>query len=832
MVQIRKRNGHIVPFSKQKIAEAIFKAAKACGGSDYRMAETLAEKVISLMTQKFHQNSIPAVEEVQDIVEKTLIEEGHAKVAKAFILYREQHKRLRDAENLLLDISKTMDGYLKQSDWRVNENANVNYSIGGLILHNSGAVTANYWLDNIYTPDIAAAHKSGDFHLHDLCMFSGYCAGWSLMQLIREGLGGVPGKISSKPAKHLFTLVQQMVNFLGVMQNEWAGAQAFSSFDTYLAPFVKADSLSYESVKQAIQSFVFGVNIPSRWGSQSPFTNITLDWVCPEDMKPRKAVVGGKEAEYTYGDCQHEMDMINRAFLETMMEGDANGRGFAYPIPTYNITRDFDWENENAYLLFEMTGKYGTPYFQNFVNSDLNPSDVRSMCCRLQLDKRELKHRGGGLFGADELTGSIGVVTINLPRIGYLSKDETEFFGRLGNLMDMARDSLETKRTVVSRLMEEGLFPYTRKYLKSFANHFATIGLNGMNECALNFFGKDLTSEVARAFTVKVLSFMRDRLVRYQEETGNLYNLEATPGEGTSYRLAKVDSDKYPDIVTAGTKGTPYYTNSTQLPVGYTADIFKALDMQSDIQAQYTGGTVFHGFIGEAIDRDVCKALVKKIAYNYHLPYYTITPTFSICEDHGYLAGEQFACTECGKETEVYSRIVGYYRPIKNWNTGKRAEYMERQEYADFGSLEVDRPVAPAFSHDAVLSGLSSENAVPLSAIRDEVPSVASDTIVAVAPSTTAVSTVSVSGATATAVKAARYTLLYSQHCPKCPSMKAYMLSLPIQGEMLNALTDARAQSLVEEHQIRSVPTVLIYDEKGALVSIAHDVESVRKAVE
>ncbi|MBI4976560.1 MAG: ribonucleoside triphosphate reductase [Spirochaetes bacterium] len=815
MIQIRKRNGHIVSFDHQKITEAIFKAAKACGGNDFAMAQNLSDKVANLLNKKFHANSIPAVEEVQDAVEKVLIEEGHAKVAKAFILYREQHKRLRDAKNLVLDISKTMDGYLKQSDWRVNENANVNYSLGGLILHNSGAVTANYWLNSIYTADIAAAHKNGEFHIHDLSMFSGYCAGWSLQQLIREGLGGVPGKITSKPAKHLATLVHQMVNFLGVLQNEWAGAQAFSSFDTFLAPFVKADNLSFDDVKQSIQSFVFGVNIPSRWGSQSPFTNITLDWMCPGDMKDRKALVGGQEMDFTYGDCQREMDMVNRAFLETMMEGDAHGRGFAYPIPTYNITRDFNWDNENANLLFDMTGKYGTPYFQNFINSDLDPSDVRSMCCRLQLDKRELRHRGGGLFGADELTGSIGVVTINLPRIGYLSKDETEFFARLTNLMDLAKESLEVKRTVVTKLMDAGLFPYTKHYLKSFANHFATIGLNGMNECVRNFFGKDLTSDIARDFAIKVLNFMRERLMVYQEETGNLYNLEATPGEGTSYRLARVDAEKYKDIITAGSKEAPYYTNSTQLPVGYTADLFTALDMQDPIQSQYTGGTVFHTFIGESIDRDVCKALVKKIAYNYHMPYYTITPTFSICESHGYIRGEEFACPECGKETEVYSRIVGYYRPIKNWNTGKHAEYTERQEYAGFDTaLDVAAHQAAAFAitHDDTVASMES---FPMSAVGQ--------------PEMT--SAVTGAAAAAVASKVSRYTFLYSKHCPKCPSVKEYVNSLPVQGEMLNALEDDRARSLLEEHQIRSVPTVFLYDDDSKIISIAHSVEDIRKVM-
>jgi len=547
----------------------------------------------------------------------------------------------------MLDIDSTMDGYLSQMDWRVNENSNVNYSLGGLILHNSGAITANYWLKNIYSKEVADAHRNADFHIHDLSMFSGYCAGWSLRQLIEEGLGGIKGKISSKPAKHVYTLVFQIVNFLGIMQNEWAGAQAFSSFDTYLAPFVRVDNLTYPEVKQAIQSFVFGVNTPSRWGSQAPFTNITLDWTPPEDLKDKPAIVGGIKLDSTYGDYQKEMDMINKAFIEIMLEGDANGRGFQYPIPTYNITRDFDWDSENAKLLFEMTAKYGTPYFQNFINSDLNPSDVRSMCCRLQLDKRELRKKGGGLFGADELTGSIGVVTINLPRIGYLSKNKNEFFARLNYFMNLAAESLSTKRKVINRLMENGLFPYTKKYLKRFDGHFSTIGINGMNECLINFMNKDITTKEGKEFALEILDFMRKRMADYQEETGDLFNLEATPAESTSYRLAKHDKERYPDIVTSGDK-EPYYTNSSQLPVNYTSDIFEALDMQEELQIKYTGGTVFHGYLGEAIsDWKACKDLVKAIAYNYKIPYFTITPTFSVCPVHGYINGEHFFCEKC-----------------------------------------------------------------------------------------------------------------------------------------------------------------------------------------
>ncbi|MBN1981218.1 MAG: ribonucleoside triphosphate reductase [Chitinivibrionales bacterium] len=678
---IRKRDGTLVPYDNFKIASAIFKAAESVGGKDYALAMSLSRQVEESIKNKFHSNSIPAVEEIQDVVEKVLIENGHAKVAKAYILYREQHRKIRSTKNLLLDIAHTMDGYLKQEDWRVNENSNVNYSLGGLILHNSGTVTANYWLENIYTQDIAEAHRNGDIHLHDLPMFSGYCAGWSLRQLIAEGLGGVANKISSRPAKHLSTLIQQMVNFLGILQNEWAGAQAFSSVDTYLAPFVWVDNLSYDEVKQNLQSFIFGVNTPSRWGSQAPFTNITLDWVVPEDLAGQPAIIGGGLIDKTYGEFQKEMDMINKAFLEVLIEGDAEGRGFAYPIPTYNITRNFNWESENAKLLFTMTGKYGTPYFQNFLNSDLNPSDVRSMCCRLQLDKRELRKRGGGLFGADEFTGSIGVVTINMPRIGYLSSSEQDFFTFLDHQMNIAKESLEIKRKMISKLMDQGLFPYTQRYLRHWNNHFSTIGLIGMNESMLNFMNKDMTHPQAREFAKKVLLHMRKRLVTFQEQTGFLYNLEATPGEGTSYRLAKIDKKKFPRMIIAG-GDNPYYTNSTQLPVGYTEDIFEALDLQSELQTLYTGGTVFHAFLAEAItDNQTCKELVRTIAANYRIPYFTVTPTYSICKIHGYLAGEQQHCPFCGQETEVYTRIVGYYRPVKNWNHGKKAEYKERKTF-------------------------------------------------------------------------------------------------------------------------------------------------------
>ena len=653
-----KRSGEIATYDRTKIEKAIEKAIEAVEKQkDPDRAAALTDKVeekLRLQLAGTRAHSIPAIEEIQDIVESVLIEEKQVEVAKAYILYRAQHEAVRDAKKLMVDINKTMDGYLGQSDWRVNENANVNFSLGGLILHNSGTITANYWLNNIYSKEVAEAHKTAAFHIHDLSMFSGYCAGWSLRQLIQEGLGGVPDKITSTPATHLTTLVNQIVNFLGIMQNEWAGAQAFSSFDTYLAPFVRADKLSEKQVRQCIQSYIYGVNTPSRWGSQAPFTNITMDLVCPDDLKNKKAIVGGKEQDYTYGDCQKEMDVINKVFIELMIEGDADGRGFAYPIPTYNITKDFDWESENAKLLFTMTAQYGTPNFQNFVNSDLNPSDVRSMCCRLQLDKRELRRRGGGLFGADEFTGSIGVVTINLPQIGYLANSEEEFYKRLDYLMDLAKESLCTKRKVIQKLYDGGLFPYTRRYLKTLTNHFNTIGLCGMNECCQNFLGKeyDISTPKGKAFAENVLQHMRERMQDYQEETGDLFNLEATPAESTSYRLAKHDKEQFPNIITSGTT-EPFYTNSSQLPVDYTADVLEALDHQESLQTKYTGGTMFHVYMGEALkDWKACADLVRTISHKYRIPFFTVSPTYSICKIHGYISGQQFECPKCKAEKE------------------------------------------------------------------------------------------------------------------------------------------------------------------------------------
>ncbi len=685
MYKVRKRNGKLVNFEISKISEAMKKAFEASEKTyDNDVIDFLAIKVTSDFESKV-KDGVISVEDIQDSVESVLIKGDYVDVAKAYILYRKLHEKMRNVKNTVLDYKNVVDSYLKVADWRVKENSTVTYSVGGLILNNSGAITANYWLSEVYDQEIANAHKNCDFHIHDLSMLTGYCAGWSLKQLIKEGLGGVPGKITSSPAKHLSTLANQMVNFLGIMQNEWAGAQAFSSFDTYLAPFVKIDNLTYKEVKQALQSFIYGVNTPSRWGTQAPFTNITLDWTVPNDLAELNAIVGGVEQNFKYKDCQKEMDMVNKAFIEIMIEGDANGRGFQYPIPTYSITKDFDFsETENNKLLFEMTAKYGTPYFSNYINSDMEPSDVRSMCCRLRLDLRELRKKSGGFFGSGESTGSIGVVTINMPRLAYLAKDEKDYFERLTKLMDLAAKSLKMKRDVVTKLLDEGLYPYTKRYLGTFNNHFSTIGLVGMNEACLNakWLKKDLTEKEAQEFTKKTLNYMREKLSDYQEKYGDLYNLEATPAESTSYRLAKKDKELYPDIITASNDDTPYYTNSSHLPVGFTDDLFKALDIQDELQTLYTSGTVFHCFLGERIpDWKACASLVKKIAENYKLPYYTMSPTYSVCKNHGYIVGEVKKCPVCGENTEVYSRITGYYRPVNNWNDGKTKEYEMRKEY-------------------------------------------------------------------------------------------------------------------------------------------------------
>ena len=698
MYRVVKRDEKVVDFNLEKISSAIRKAFEACQKEYVEdVINLLSLRVTSDFADKVKDEKI-TVEEIQDSVEKTLSEAGYPDVAKAYILYRKQREKARSISKTMLDYKALVDSYVNAIDWRVKENSTVTYSVGGLILSNSGAVTANYWLSEVYDEEIGQAHKNADMHIHDLSMLTGYCAGWSLKQLIQEGLGGVNGKITSTPANHLSTLCNQMVNFLGIMQNEWAGAQAFSSFDTYLAPFVKIDNLTYKEVKQNIQSFIYGVNTPSRWGTQAPFTNVTLDWTVPEDLAEQNCIIGGKEVDFKYKDCKPEMDMINKAFIEVMIEGDANGRGFQYPIPTYSITKEFDWsETENNKLLFEMTAKYGTPYFSNYVNSDMKPSDIRSMCCRLRLDLRELRKKSGGFFGSGESTGSVGVVTINLPRIGYLSANEEDFYRRLDKIMDIAARSLHVKREVITKLLDNGLYPYTKRYLGTFNNHFSTIGLVGMNEALKNakWLNTDLTETKGQQFAVNVLNHMRERLVIYQEQYHDLYNLEATPAESTTYRLAKHDKAQYPDIITAGKDGeTPYYTNSSHLPVGYTEDIFTALDVQDQLQTLYTSGTVFHCFLGEKLpDWKSAASLVKKISDNYKLPYYTMSPTYSICPDHGYITGEQYTCPKCGKKTEVWSRITGYYRPVQNWNDGKVQEFKHRKEYVAEASIMKARDV-------------------------------------------------------------------------------------------------------------------------------------------
>ncbi len=697
MFQVIKREGEVADFTLTKISDAIMKAFNATDVQyNNDVVDLLALRVTADFQGKVKEDGIH-VEDIQDSVEKVLEQAGYAEAAKAFILYRKQREKMRNMKSTILDYKDVVNSYVKIEDWRVKENSTVTYSVGGLILSNSGAVTANYWLSEIYDQEIADAHRNADIHIHDLSMLTGYCAGWSLKQLITEGLGGITGKITSAPAAHLSVLCNQMVNFLGIMQNEWAGAQAFSSFDTYLAPFVKVDHLSYKEVKKCIEAFIYGVNTPSRWGTQAPFSNITLDWTVPADLAELPAIVGGQEMDFCYKDCKKEMDMINKAFIETMIEGDANGRGFQYPIPTYSITKDFDWsDTENNRLLFEMTAKYGTPYFSNYINSDMEPSDVRSMCCRLRLDLRELRKKTGGFFGSGESTGSIGVVTINMPRIAYLSSNKDDFFKRLNKMMDIAARSLKMKREVITKLLNEGLYPYTKRYLGSFENHFSTIGLIGMNEAGLNanWLRADMTDKRTQEFTKEVLNHMRNRLSDYQEQYGDLYNLEATPAESTTYRLAKHDRKRWPAIKTAGKYGdTPYYTNSSHLPVDYTTDIFDALDIQDELQTLYTSGTVFHAFLGEKLpDWKAAADLIRTIAENYKLPYYTLSPTYSICKEHGYLAGEQKNCPHCGRVTEVYSRITGYYRPVQNWNDGKLQEYANRKEY-DVAHSTLKRPV-------------------------------------------------------------------------------------------------------------------------------------------
>jgi len=814
MYQVIKRDGKIVDFNIQKISEAITKAFIACGKQYHpSVIDLISLHVTSDFEKKIKDDRI-AVEDIQDSVEKVLSESGYADVAKAYILYRRQREKVRNIHSTVLNYKDLVDNYLKINDWRVKENSTVTYSVGGLILSNSGAITANYWLSEVYDDEVANAHRNADLHLHDLSMLTGYCAGWSLKQLIQEGLGGVPGKITSSPANHLSTLCNQMVNFLGIMQNEWAGAQAFSSFDTYLAPFVKIDNLTQKEVKQAIQSFVYGVNTPSRWGTQAPFSNITLDWVVPNDLKNLPAIVGGKECDFTYGDCKKEMDMVNKAFIEIMIEGDANGRGFQYPIPTYSITKDFDWsETENNKLLFEMTAKYGTPYFSNYINSDMEPSDVRSMCCRLRLDLRELRKKSGGFFGSGESTGSIGVVTINLPKLAYLSADEKEFYERLDKLMDIAARSLKTKRTVITELMEQGLYPYTKRYLGTFDNHFSTIGLVGMNEAALNakWLKVDLTDPRAQRFARDVLNHMRERLSDYQEQYGDLYNLEATPAESTTYRFAKHDKELFPDIITANMNGTPYYTNSSHLPVGYTEDIFSALDIQDDLQTLYTSGTVFHAFLGEKLpDWKAAATLVRKIAENYKLPYYTMSPTYSVCRDHGYISGEAFTCPICGKKTEVYSRITGYYRPVQNWNDGKAQEYKDRRLYNIGHSVlrhqgpnpaPVDTPiyVEPATATASIAYGAVAAQAAPKAVFMDA----------------QAQAEAKVEEAPKAQQEVPSDAEIYLFKTPTCPNCKAASVLLDKAGIKYTALNADENKELVETFGVKQAPTLVIKNGDG-----------------
>ena len=797
MYTVLKRDGKIVEFDIKKISDAISLAFEAQERNYLPgIIDFLALKVTADFEPKIRDGHI-TVEDIQDSVESVLIQAGYDDVAKAYILYRRQHARLREMRSTVLDYKATVDNYVKINDWRVKENSTVTYSVGGLILNNSGAITANYWLSEIYDDEIANAHRNADIHLHDLSMLTGYCAGWSLKQLIKEGLGGVTGKITSAPAKHLSSLCNQMVNFLGIMQNEWAGAQAFSSFDTYLAPFVKVDNLTYEQTKKCIESFIYGVNTPSRWGTQAPFSNITLDWTVPADLKNLPAIVGGKEMDFTYGDCKREMDMINKAFIETMIEGDYNGRGFQYPIPTYSITRDFDWsETENNKLLFEMTSKYGTPYFSNYINSDMEPSDVRSMCCRLRLDLRELRKKSGGFFGSGESTGSIGVVTINMPRIAYLAEDEADFYKRLDHMLDISARSLKIKREIITKLMGEGLYPYTKRYLGSFNNHFSTIGLVGMNEAGLNakWLRKDMTHPETREFSKQVLLHMRERLSDYQEKYGDLYNLEATPAESTSYRLAKHDRRFYPDIITASDKngGTPYYTNSSHLPVGYTDDIFEALDMQDELHTLYTSGTVFHAYLGEKLPSWKSAAtLVRTIAENYKLPYYSISPTYSVCKNHGYIAGEHFNCPECGEKTEVYSRITGYYRPVQNWNDGKAQEYKDRVVYAE-AKLTGKKPLY-VNSADAEVQSADYEMQNAECRMQNE----------ACAPE--------------------KLILFTTKTCPKCRMAKMFLDQAGLSYEALLAEENAE---LTKSYGIKEAPTlVVISGDKAEMISGPSDIK-------
>ncbi|MDR2046955.1 MAG: ribonucleoside triphosphate reductase [Clostridiales bacterium] len=809
MYQVIKRDGKISDFDIAKIGGAIMKAF-AAQDKNYHpsVIDMLALNVTADFEPKIKNDKI-SVEDIQDSVEAVLIKSGYADVAKTYILYRKQRERIRNMKSTVLDYKQLVDNYVNINDWRVKENSTVTYSVGGLILNNSGAITANYWLSEIYDEEIANAHRNADIHIHDLSMLTGYCAGWSLKTLITDGLGGVPGKITSSPASHLATLCNQMVNFLGIMQNEWAGAQAFSSFDTYLAPFVKTDNLSYREVKKAIESFIFGVNTPSRWGTQAPFSNITLDWTVPEDLAEEEATVGGKPAGFKYKDCKKEMDMLNKAFIEIMIEGDANGRGFQYPIPTYSITKEFDWsDSENNRLLFEMTSKYGTPYFSNYINSDMKPSDIRSMCCRLRLDLRELRKKTGGFFGSGENTGSLGVVTINMPRIAYLSETETDFFKRLDKMMNIAARSLKVKRTIISRFLEEGLFPYTKRYLQTLDNHFSTIGLVGMNEAGLNakWLKADMSHKKTQEFSKRVLTHMRGRLTEFQKEYGDLYNLEATPAESTSYRLAKHDAEKFSDILTASKPGeTPYYTNSSHLPVGFTDDVFEALDIQDGLQTLYTSGTVFHAFLGEKLpDWRAAARLVKKIAENYTLPYYTLSPTYSICKSHGYITGERFSCPDCGAKTEVYSRITGYYRPVQNWNDGKTKEFKDRLAYDIMRGLDESAP-HPNYCKAEEFKNRFEDGAGVISGLGEPAPYKKD------APRSCASGGGKVAGAR---IKRndSPILLFTTKTCPNCKTAQKYLSGKKISFQILDADDN---EELVIKYAVRQAPTLIVVNDGG-----------------
>lgn len=798
---IIKRDGTKEAFEPERIENAVAKAFISTSEIPARDISTMARAIELIVVSSLNNKgkTEPHVEEIQDEVENAIMKCGYPTTAKAYILYRNQHEKARQAENTLIDYKKLVDGYIgTEKDWRVKENSTVTLSLGGLILSNSGAITANYWLTEVYDKEIADAHRKCFIHLHDLSMLSGYCAGWSLRQLIKEGLGGVTGRISSSPARHLSTLCNQMVNFLGIMQNEWAGAQAFSSFDTYLAPFVKVDSLSYKEVKQCVQSFVYGVNTPSRWGTQAPFTNITLDWTVPDDMVHTPCLVGGKEMDFTYGDCKKEMDMINKAFIEIMIEGDSQGRGFQYPIPTYSITKDFDWsDTENNRLLFQMTAKYGTPYFSNYINSDMKPSDVRSMCCRLRLDLRELRKKGGGYFGSGESTGSVGVVTLNLPRIAYLSKSKEDFYEILDHYMDIAARSLDVKRKVITRLMNQGMYPYTKRYLGTFKNHFSTIGLVGMNEALENaawFDGGNLTTAEGNRLAEEILNHMRTRLSDYQEKYDALFNLEATPAESTTYRFAKHDVAEFKDIKTASKNGgAPFYTNSSHLPVNYTDDIFKALEMEDNLQILYTSGTVFHAFLGEKLPNwQSAASLVKKIAYNFKLPYFTLSPTYSVCPEHGYIAGEHFTCPHCGKEAEVYSRITGYYRPVKNWNDGKTSEFNNRKTY---NPLELRGQETP----DNCIEGTAGKGPVASTPVYQ-------------------------------AKEQTRPILITTSTCPNCRIAKNILNNAGIEYAVLVADTDEEGKALASKYNITQAPSLIVAENDSA--SIYENLSDIRSYIE